>query len=341
LLDKLKYGSKQTADVDKLEMPNLYQGLQSCLWRDILPDVNGRHVLLILAADGPQSVVSLKREIDPNKLEHRGIPSKYAASLHDLQVRRAIEELERDGLVKTISNSKSKAQVVSLTFHGVYWYLKYGGNDKKINARIKDVFLITLRQQKKKRLTKKELLGKTVEEPLSFIKQWAFLRTKWEEKFDNSIVEIINYSCIDDKKQREIKTLNIHLETFFWYRDFTKPKLPTDVTLERNFDVASFLMAGKAEYFKEAYIAFLLNGDINFLSSVDEGDIEKYLSNLDSFRELLYFEKNKTTPKQFFSNDSLKRFLPKYSELEHYFTGMIVDKMLWDKKPFDDYSYEI
>jgi hypothetical protein len=324
-----------------LEFPNLYQGLLSCLWRDLLPDENGRHVLLILAMDGPQSVVSLKREIDPNKLEIKGIPSKYSASLYDEQVRRAVEELEKTGLVKTISNSKSEAQVFSLTFHGVYWYLKYGGEDKKIKERIKDVFLISLRQQKKKRLTKKDLLEIIVEKPLSFINQWDLLRIKWEEKFDSSIIELINYYLIDDKKQREIKTLNIHLETFLRYRDFTKPNLPNNFTLERNSDVASFLISKEAEYLKEVYIAFLLNSDINFLSSVNEGDIEKYLSNLESFKELSYFEKNKTTPNQFLSSDGLKRFFPRYSEIEHYFTGMIVDKMLWDKKPLDNYYYEI
>ncbi len=307
---------------------------------------NERHILLILAIEGPKSILSLRKKIKESKLELRGISTKHKHSLHDPQARRAVDELEKRGLVRTIAQSRQpKKMMVALTFHGLFWYLKYAGENSKIRERIKDVFRVFDSPQKKKRkLSKRQTVSESAQGLLPFITQWDYMTKRWEDKCYSRMIETIDSFLISEEKLDEVKTLGIQLETFQRSKHIIKLDkigLKEDYYLERNSDVATYLMSTEAKLLKEAYIAFLLKNDIHLLSSLDDNEVEKKLPKLKSFKEFTHFEGTKSSLNNFFSNEGLNRFFPKYSGIEYYFTGNFVCNMLWDKEPFNNYYYEI
>jgi len=59
-----------------------------------------------------------------------------------------------------------------------------------------------------------------------------------------------------------------------------------------------------------------------------------------SEKELAYFEKRKTSQDSLFKGKRLADFLPKYTSIEYFFTGMFVETLLWHEKSAEKESHD-
>jgi hypothetical protein len=87
-----------------------------------------------------------------------------------------------------------------------------------------------------------------------------------------------------------------------------------------------------ATLLREAYVAYLINEDLNFIRYMDANEIEQELPKLKSMSEFNFFRSTDKAEPSLLSKEGLSKFFPKYSGKEYYFTGMFVNNLLWDKK---------
>jgi len=102
--------------------------------------------------------------------------------------------------------------------------------------------------------------------------------------------------------------------------------------LVRDEDITKYLRGKEAASLRDAYIAYLITKDIQRLSRESKDDVKRLLNELESEKELAYFEKRQVGPNPIFKGGRLKEFLPKYAGIEYFFTGMFVENLLWSKK---------
>jgi hypothetical protein len=147
----------------------------------------------------------------------------------------------------------------------------------------------------------------------------------------------VNNFYVDNKVSFRLEPLEIVVET---YPNYSGEIADNPIFLERNERdpvVADFLKKEEVILLKEAYIAYLLNEDLNSLHETNADKVEKKLSELKSVKESGFFENEEKTNTNLFSKEGLTKFFPKYSGIEYFFTGMFVNNLLWyDKQTTDN-----
>jgi hypothetical protein len=98
----------------------------------------------------------------------------------------------------------------------------------------------------------------------------------------------------------------------------------TKSTRERDSKVAGCLKMKEMSLLRDCYIAYLAVNDINESSEENREEPE-------SERELAFFENSKLSSSSVSKGGRIKEFLPKYSGIEYFFTGMFVENLLWKR----------
>jgi hypothetical protein len=90
-----------------------------------------------------------------------------------------------------------------------------------------------------------------------------------------------------------------------------------------------FLKHKEALELLNSYIAYLAVHDIQKLMEEKKKMADVVPDNLESERELAYFERRDTDSRQLFKEGRIKQFFPKYAQVDFFFTGMLVENLIW------------
>jgi hypothetical protein len=151
-------------------------------------------------------------------------------------------------------------------------------------------------------------------------------REKCESAFERTLER---FACII-KVRFHIKPLDVRFEGFLKYQPMF-PMGPEDekYILERDTDVLEFLVSEQTSILKNSYIASLIAEDIKRFHET-RARLER-LPESESEKELGILEGTESSLHPVFEGGRMADFVPKYSSLEHYFTGMFVDNLLRKK----------
>jgi hypothetical protein len=133
-----------------------------------------------------------------------------------------------------------------------------------------------------------------------------------------------------------IRSLRMSFEGFLESPRMLLREAPeVEVIRERDIEVAEYLKNKEALLLKNSYIAHLILHDICMLSGESREQTQKMISNMESEKELAYLEGRNSETNSLFKGNRLKEFLPKYADIEYFFTGMFVENLLWNKKTIE------
>jgi hypothetical protein len=102
-----------------------------------------------------------------------------------------------------------------------------------------------------------------------------------------------------------------------------------EVERERGQQIAELLKNPKLAILVGAYLAYLINKDIRNMSLVNTEDIPEALSQLDSEKEFMFFRPELAKQGSLFKDGRLKDYVPKYSNVNYFFTGLFIKNLLW------------
>lgn len=303
--------------------------------------------MAVLGFYGPQSIPSITKRINKEDYltsKFQEFTSKPNIHLEDMNVRRAIEMLEKQGIVRKLqyASIKTKAEIVGLTFHGLIWYFRTSGKRKHTKDRINFFFnrfnepyekiYAHKSERRKNRLV---VLG--FKELVPFCTLWSEMTKRIGGKCLDRLELTVNSFGVDGKSPSRIEPLGLELET---YINCSRRESSEGFYFEKDPLVMNYLKHDEAALLREAYLAYLINEDFKELSKLSEMDIKVKLPKLKSVTEIASFEKN-VGPTTLFSEKGLARFFPQYSGIEYFFTGMFINNLLWDTEPIDSYNYQI
>jgi len=97
----------------------------------------------------------------------------------------------------------------------------------------------------------------------------------------------------------------------------------------RNAKVVEFLKKPENTMLLNSYIAYLAIYDLNKIAKLTEKELALAQSEIDSEKELAYFEHRKAGTNSLFTKERLKEFFPRYSSIEYVFTGLFVHNLIW------------
>ena len=126
--------------------------------------------------------------------------------------------------------------------------------------------------------------------------------------------------------------MELEVETFPNYSGECTDRI---FSFEKDLTVADYLKSDGATLLRDAYVAYLVNEDLNFIRYMDANEIEQELPKLKSMSEFNFFRGTEKAELSLLSKEGLSKFFPKYSGKEYYFTGMFMNNLLWTKKSKD------
>jgi hypothetical protein len=100
---------------------------------------------------------------------------------------------------------------------------------------------------------------------------------------------------------------------------------------ERNQKVVYFLKKPENLKLLNSYIAYLAIYDLSEISKLPQEEIIAVQPKLNSERELAYFEEREIGATSVFNRERLQEYFPRYSEIQHFFTGILVHNLIWSK----------
>ncbi len=103
----------------------------------------------------------------------------------------------------------------------------------------------------------------------------------------------------------------------------------TNVTIERDEQVANLLKNDKLASLVQAYLAYLITKDIERMSNIGGKNSLEKASILDSEREFAYFRPERANHVSLFRDGVLNDYVPKFATLEYFFTGLFVKNLLY------------
>jgi hypothetical protein len=158
---------------------------------------------------------------------------------------------------------------------------------------------------------------------LPFSEQWNSLtkdlgEDKCMRAFSKTVREFVDIRNVES----EVPSTNQVFDGFV-KRPLYDSEPDAKITVERDNDVARCLEKKEMSVLRDCYIAYLAVNDIYKSPEEKEG--------LESEREFAYFEKRDKSADTLFKGEKLREYLPKYSGIEYFFTGMFVENLLWKR----------
>jgi DNA-binding MarR family transcriptional regulator len=232
---------------------------------------------------------------------------------------KTIKKLEKKDLVKILKDSTGDRmrKVVKLTFSGLSIYLRGSSDKNRFKNAINHHPNLVIFSNQWDAMYKQIGVNKCIE---------AF------EKTTNNCVNLL-------KAKFRTRSPNLEFEGFLRNPFYTSPK-ERGIALERDIETSEYLKTKEALVLRNSYISYLAVHDIFKLSKESREQVKKLLPSLESEKELAYFEKGKTSQDSLFKGKRLADFLPKYTSIEYFFTGMFVETLLWHEKSAEKESHD-
>jgi len=271
-------------------------------------------IICFLAENGPNSCFSMyEGPINPRK---RGRPpdqkiqripkrDKSKALAYDYKrILRHADKLVKMGLLQ-LKKPKRK-EVFALTFNGFYVYLQDRvKGDKHLDSAVESNSKL-----------------------LPFSKYWSeIVQILGQNIVRQSLLEVVLPQIY--RSSAKIEKINLEFDSFLVE---PKPIFPQTEEKKLNKEFADFL--SKNLELRNSYVSYLATHDIFFLTSEKKwSEIDSCLNNLESEKALAFFEKRNIQNRPIFiSKARLKEFFPRFATLEYFFTGMLMEKLLWKEK---------
>jgi hypothetical protein len=255
-------------------------------------------------------------------------PKDYHRSTIDDSIRK----LEDKRLVKILNKISKTKRVAGLTFPGIIWYLQ---NTKDGFNSVHQFYL----KLTPKRTPKKIILFEEYENLIPFLPFWKTMT----ETLGNAIcLEKLESTAKEFFALKEvkltIKPLDFDVEGFLqlppplWMKD-AQPKFYHRIGKRckenRNQKAINFIKKPENLMLLNCYIAYLAIHDLSYVSKLNKDHLYKIHSELDSEKELAYFEEREIGSSSLFSKERIQEFFPKYSGIQYFFTGMFVEHLIW------------
>lgn len=137
------------------------------------------------------------------------------------------------------------------------------------------------------------------------------------------------------RSSSKIKQIDLEFEHFLVE---PRPIFPQIVERKLNKDFINFL--SKNLVLRNSYVSYLATHDIFFLTSQEKlSEIDSRPDDLESEKALAFFEERNIQSKPFFTSwTHLKEFFPRFATIEYFFTGMLMEKLLFKENRVDEYS---
>ena len=306
------------------------------------------NILWAVCRQGPKSIYDLKEktkfqlQLSWPKRVWIQLPDNLTASearemAKDLQkpksyqrssIRNVVNELSVKNLVETIKDTSGARikTIVKPTFQGLVLYLQNPFEKGKLQNILKHY-----------------------SEMIPFSDKWGSIANGLgEQKRDKALEQTLNDFVDIQRVKFLVRPLKMEFEGFLEdSKIMFKNAEEENYVLVKDKDVAEYLVSQNAAKLREAHIAYLITKDIQRLSGESKDKVERLLKSLESEKELAYFEKRPVGSCSIFRGKRLREFLPKYSSLEFFFTGMFVKNLLWkriavkEKPKNETYDFEV
>lgn len=229
-----------------------------------------------------------------------------------------VMELMEKELIRTQNLSRQEAaRVMELTFLGLMFYLQ---NLKDPDPR---------KSSDEKRKHAIDFHPKLI--PL--LKQWNSLTKDLEEErckraFAKTVKEFVDIQNVELR----VPSASLVFDGFLKRNTPTNSaEVETKVMRERDNEVARCLEKKEMSTLRDCYIAYLAVKDIYQLSEETAENV-RFFEGLESEKELAYLEGRNINADSLFNGNRLREFLPKYAGTEYFFTGILVENLLWNKE---------
>jgi len=275
-------------------------------------------IIHFLAENGPNSAFDISRgQIIPRGPRKRGRPLlKYkrkelpkrdknrTLAYEYKRVLRHAKNLVQKGLLQ--SEKLERRDILSLTFDGFHAYL----------------------QDKSEEYEHLDRAIKSNSKLLPFAKYWSEIaQIVGENVVSQGLVKAVSHQIF--RSPARIEKIKLEFDSFLVE---PKPIFPQTEEKKLNKEFADFL--SKNLEMRNSYVSYLATHDIFFLTSEKKwSEIDSCLDNLESEKALAFFEKRNIHNKPIFiPGTRLKEFFPRFATIEFFFTGMLMEKVLWKEK---------
>jgi GTP cyclohydrolase II len=281
------------------------------------------NILWLLGGEKPMSIYGLSKAhydlpvhlpesvwcLNSKEWEKR---TRKKITYHYSFIHKTVDKLERKGLICTTKRASADKvkRTAKLTFQGLILYLQHSDNGNRFDHAIEHYpCFIPFAQQwdSMMRELDKERMVKALEQTLEnfHVQKVKFLLRPLKMEF------------IGFLESPKVLFIYTERENHMYVRDE---------------DVAEYLKNKTARILRNAYIAYLAVNDIKKMSWESKEELEKLLTKLESEKELAYFERRQVGSNPLFKGGRIKEFLPRYSGIEYFFTGMFVENLLWNER---------
>lgn len=286
------------------------------------------NIMWELGGNGPHSILKLTKPMKQAGIlfartgRDRLIEEKKKSYYWDF-VRKTIDKLQKEGIVTTRTDPKNKRNptIVELTFQGVVLYLRESTD-------------------------KKRFIQATKHYPqyLPFSKNLEMLNKRFGQGLVYNALEQATKTFVDVRQAAfRIRPLNFEFQGFI--EDIFVSGDAIKVLRGKNEKMAKLLQEQHVSVLRDSYIGYLAVHDLMRLMKQNKKNVEELLPNLDSEKELAYFERREVGSNSLFKGDRLKELFPKYASVEYFLTGMFVENLLWQERHIerqhDTYDFEV
>jgi hypothetical protein len=308
--------------------------LQDAKMAPILNDTKSKLIMRFLGAYGPQSIPSIQKKIKAQckalKLRNPNLTSDFTLKVEYTEIERKIEPLKNAGLIQEPHYyfHKKSTRMLEITFEGLIWYFReIAAVSKRRIIRFFKSYQEPYLYKSKHR--KNRYLLESYKRLIPFCPLWKGMVKQIGDKCLDKLTMPVSNFYVDEKTLFKIESLDLYVETFPNYSGELTDRI---YHFERDPIIVSYLKREEATLLREAYIAYLVNEDLNFLRYMNADKIEQELPTLKSTKEFAFFESVDKSLECLLSKNGMNEFFPKYSGIEYYFTGMFVNNLLWNKK---------
>lgn len=272
------------------------------------------NILWELGRKGPLSVYKLSKPLEMAEILTSGIDRLTEPKIGDNPnyyrdyVSKVIENLEENGMVRKEQDLKNKRKpiMVEPTIEGLVLYLRESKDRERFDKAMDNY-----------------------SKYLPFSENWKSLIKKLGMGVVYSALEQAVKKCENLRKGFfRIRNLSLEFQGFV-ERMFILVEL-SKVLKDKNEKTARILQTEEYSILRNSYIAYLAVYDLLNLERNSKNS-EELIPELDSEKELAFFEKREVGSGSLFRGERLREFFPKYASLEFFLTGMFVENLLWHK----------
>jgi hypothetical protein len=233
-----------------------------------------------------------------------------------------VKKLVQIGLSKkTMQTGKPRDLKIQITFLGLLLYLRSSTNMKKFRLAVQHN-----------------------EQLFPFLNDLKLLTNElsWE-RVTNTLNRALKEFVSLKRAMIRVRPLNLGFEGLL-EEPFGSRNLVIILTGKRR-KLSDFLRRQEAYEFRSSYLAYLAVHDIPRLIGKTRDQIEQLLPQLNSEKELAYFEERDVSVNPLFRGDRLTEFFPEYASLEHFLTGKLIVNLLWRQRKVEniqeEYDYDL